>query len=92
MSDALSCGVLSWAELAGHEVELLPARTVLSCYGGHGHGDGGGGENSNGENSGGGGIDDSNLNVNENDNEATATATASIISLPEGGIVDALIG
>ncbi|MCA1675157.1 MAG: hypothetical protein LC799_24185 [Actinobacteria bacterium] len=39
MSEALSCGVPSWVELAEHEVELLPARTVLSCFGGGSGGD-----------------------------------------------------
>ena len=41
MSDALRSDVLSIAELDGHHVELLPARTVLSMFtqgtdGGHG--------------------------------------------------------
>jgi hypothetical protein len=71
---------LSWAELAEHQVELLPARTVLSCGGG-GH-DGGDGD-------GDGGSGDFNLNENTNTNTNTATATATVI--PEGGLL-ALLG
>lgn len=33
MSDALNCDVLGWAELDAQQVELLPARTVLSAFG-----------------------------------------------------------
>jgi hypothetical protein len=43
MSDALS-----FAEIDGQHVELLPARTVLSCCGGGGGGKGGDGGNAQG--------------------------------------------
>lgn len=52
MSDALSCDVLSWAEIDGQRLELLPARTVLSsfdpCYFGGGDDGGPGGEGGDG--------------------------------------------
>lgn len=53
MSDALSCGMLSWAEVDGQRVELLPSRTVLSAYapayfGGYGDDGGPGGEGGDG--------------------------------------------
>src|ERR1700742_2559191 len=49
MSDALNCDALSWAEIDGQEIELLPARTVLStfgdaCHGGHYDNGGDGGD------------------------------------------------
>jgi hypothetical protein len=39
MSEALSCGMLGWADIEGQRVELLPARTVLTtgCYNYNGH-------------------------------------------------------
>lgn len=54
MSDALNCDVFGWVEMNAQQVELLPARTVLSAFdasyfgvpgddGGYG-GDGGNGD------------------------------------------------
>lgn len=77
---------ISFAELSGHELELLPARVVLTsmCFGaGSGSGDGGG-------DSGGDGGGDANLNANENTNTNTATASASIVDA--SGLLGALLG
>ena len=74
MSDALSL-----AEVDGQHLELLPARTVLSCFGG-----GFGGDN--------GGDTNFNVNANENTNTNTATATATATLLPDGGLLAGLLG
>lgn len=83
MSEAVNCAVLSWVEIGEHEVELLPARTVLSCWGGgHGGGDDGDGDSDDG----------GTLNINENTNTNTNTATATASLIPEGGLLTALLG
>lgn len=61
MSDALSCAVLSWAEVDSQRVELLPARTVLSAFdswyfGGVGDDGGTGGDGGDGNTGGEGGY------------------------------------
>lgn len=59
MSDALG-----FAEIDGQQVELLPARTVLSGYGGAMAGDGGeGGTGGSGHGQGGLGINALNINL-----------------------------
>ena len=61
MSDALSCAVLSWAEVDEQQVELLPSRTVLSafdswCFGGPGDDGGHAGDGGDGNTGGEGGY------------------------------------
>ena len=60
MSDVLSCDVVGWAEMNAQQVELLPARTVLSAFdswyfGGLGDDGGHGGEGGDGNTGGAGG-------------------------------------
>lgn len=70
---------LSFTEIDRLDVDMLPARTVLSCFGG-----GFGGDN--------GGDTNFNVNANENTNTNTATATATATLLPDGGLLAGLLG
>lgn len=91
MSEAMTFG-----EIDGQEVELLPARTVLSCYGsGNGSHDGYGSDNGSDHGNGDSGSNDSEANaaaVNYNDidiyneNESEAEGLYNIL----GGVVGAL--
>ena len=86
MSDAMTCG-----EIGGQEVELLPARTVLSCYGsGNGGHDGYEPENGNGDSGGDSEANAAAVNYNDidiyNENDSEAEAVVGLLD----GVVGAL--
>ncbi|MCA1672177.1 MAG: hypothetical protein LC799_08245 [Actinobacteria bacterium] len=91
MSDALSCGVLGWAEIEAQRVEMLPARTVLSsidswyfCGSGDDGGSGGDGGDHNKGGDGGQGGDGGNAYANVSDNVNNGFMQINI-AIAEGG-------
>ncbi|HEU0086984.1 MAG TPA: hypothetical protein VFQ77_04950 [Pseudonocardiaceae bacterium] len=83
MSDALS-----FIEMQQQVVELLPARTVLSCpsggHGDYGHGSYGPSDYGSGDGSSEATAANYNYNYNYIDNDATGGAATSVLSLVSG--------